>query len=71
MSKDDLSAIFDRISNHQATDADLSLLRKVLGAVDNRQLALQLGKFNVNIGEGKEIHIGDRIYNEWNEEAVT
>lgn len=41
-------------------------------------MKLQLGKYNVNIGDGKEIHIGDalsepfheRIYQQWDEEAM-
>ena len=31
----------------------------------------QLGKYNVNIGDGKEIHIGDRIYQQWDEKALS
>jgi hypothetical protein len=38
--------------------------------LNDRQLSIQLGKYNVNIGEGKEIHIGDRIYQQWDKEAM-
>jgi hypothetical protein len=38
--------------------------------LNDRQLSIQLGKYNVNIGEGKEIHIGDRIYQQWDKEAI-
>lgn len=36
----------------------------------DRQIAQQLGKYNVNIGRGKDIHIGDRNYYSWDEEAL-
>ncbi|HAA30248.1 MAG TPA: hypothetical protein DCE56_24405 [Cyanobacteria bacterium UBA8553] len=55
---DDLKVILDRITNNQFTEADIATLRQLLGS-GNRQIALQLGKYNVNIGEGKEIHISD------------
>jgi Effector-associated domain 10 len=58
---DDLSSIIDRITNNQSTEADIATLRQLLRSGD-RQLSIQLGKYNVTIGEGKEIHIGDRIY---------
>jgi len=60
MSTDDLQAIIDRIANKQYTKEDITLLQRLV--TDNPQIALQLGKYNVNIGEGKEIHIGDIIY---------
>jgi GUN4-like/Effector-associated domain 10 len=70
MTDDNLKRIIDKITEGQHTEADLSELLQALSAADNRQLSLQLGKYNVNIGEGKEIHIGDRIYVEWNDEAI-
>jgi GUN4-like/Effector-associated domain 10 len=70
MTANDLEFILDRIANNQHTQVDISTLRKALGVADNRQISLQLGKYNVNIGEGKEIHIGDRFYYEWNDEAI-
>ena len=57
---DNLSTILDRIENNKQTEADIAVLRRVLSGGDH-QLSIQLGKYNVNIGEGKEIHIGDRI----------
>jgi Effector-associated domain 10 len=67
---DEIKAILDRIANNQFTEADIATLRQLLGSGD-RQLSIQLGKYNVNIGEGKEIHIGDRIYYSWNDEALS
>ncbi|QFS49755.1 hypothetical protein [Nostoc sphaeroides] len=47
-----------RVKKGQQTDEDITFLRRLLLAGD-RQLAIQLGKYNVNIGEGRDIHIGD------------
>jgi hypothetical protein len=44
------------------------MLRRSLAG--DRQVASQLGKYNVNIGEGKEIHIGDRIYKGTDAETI-
>lgn len=30
----------------------------------------QLSKYNITIGQGSEIHIGDRIYQSWDEESI-
>jgi tetratricopeptide (TPR) repeat protein len=70
MSTDDLQAIINRITNKQYTEEDITLLQKLV--TGNPEIALQLGKYNVNIGEGKEIHIGDRFYPQpqWSEEAI-
>jgi hypothetical protein len=56
-----LKQILNRVEKGQQTDEDIIFLRQLLLAGD-RQLSIQLGKYNVNIGEGREIHIGDRIY---------
>ncbi|MEA5599232.1 tetratricopeptide repeat protein [Rivularia sp. UHCC 0363] len=58
---DDLLAIIERILSHQHTETDLALLRQAISASSN-QGTLQIGKYNVNIGEGRDIHIGDKIY---------
>jgi tetratricopeptide (TPR) repeat protein len=58
---DDLLAIIERILSHQHTEADLALLRQAISA-SSSQGTLQIGKYNVNIGEGKDVHIGDKIY---------
>jgi hypothetical protein len=66
---DELIDILDRIAKGQHTDADIATLCQILGWSD-RQTKQQLGKYNVNIGEGKDIHIGDHIYLSWNEESI-
>ena len=59
--KDELKLILDRIVDGQSTEADISRLRELSRSGDYLT-KLQLDKFNINIGEGKDIHIGDRIY---------
>jgi Effector-associated domain 10 len=67
--QDEIEPLIDRIINGQHTNADIETLRQLLVSGD-RQLILQLGKYNVNIGEGKDIHIGDRIDQSNNIEAI-
>jgi hypothetical protein len=66
---DELMAMLDRIIKGQPTDADIETLRQLLVSGD-RQFMQQLGKYNVNIGEGKDIYIGDRIYQQWDKDAM-
>jgi vWA-MoxR associated protein C-terminal domain/Effector-associated domain 10 len=61
--------ILNRIEKGQQTDEDIAILRQWLLASD-RQVISQLSKYNVNIAEGKDIHIGDRIYQQWDKEAM-
>ena len=53
--------ILDRIVAGNPTDLDLELVRQLLTTNRERNL-VQLGKYSVNIGQGHDIHIGDRIY---------
>lgn len=66
---EDLQQILNRIEKGQQTDEDMAVLRQRLLAGD-RQVLSQLGKYNVNIGKGEGIHIGDRIYQQWDEQAI-
>ena len=61
--------IIKRIQSGEADDSDLESLRQLLHNNDNETLQ-QLGKFNVSIDEGREIHIGDRNYFNWSDEAI-
>jgi hypothetical protein len=70
MNSESLNSIFERIARHQHTEADISELRQALIAIDSTQVLQQLGRYNINIGQGEDIHIGDKIYLEWNEEAL-
>jgi hypothetical protein len=67
---DDLSSIINLILRGSHTEDDIKQLHQALNLASDRQLRSQLGKYNVNIGEGKEIHIGDRIYHKCDEEAM-
>ncbi|MEB3220258.1 MAG: NB-ARC domain-containing protein [Nostocales cyanobacterium 94392] len=58
---EDINSVINRIVTGEYTDVDIAALRGMLSSGDN-QTKLQLGKYNVNIPEGKEVHIGDRIY---------
>ncbi|MBC1237530.1 hypothetical protein GNE10_10415, partial [Nostoc sp. 2RC] len=64
-----LQEIFNRIEKGNESDEDIRVLHQKLLAGD-RQIVLQLGKYNVNIGEGRDIHIGERIYQTWDEQAI-
>ena len=68
MSSDELNAIIERIESGTQTATDVEALRVAL--TDRSQDLRQLGKYNVNIGQGQDIHIGDRFYVEWNDEAI-
>ena len=69
ISPERLQQILHRIENGQQTDEDITFLRQLLSTGD-RQISTQMGKYNVNIGEGKEVHIGDRTYNQWDKDAM-
>jgi predicted NACHT family NTPase len=56
-----LSAIFDRIANGEETAEDIQTMRSLLRSRDDRNV-VQVGNNIVNIAEGQDIQIGDRIY---------
>jgi hypothetical protein len=66
---DDLGAIIDRIEANTHTLEDLKVLRQLLGRGD-RETISQLGKYNVNVGKGTSLEIGDRVYVEWSDKAI-
>jgi hypothetical protein len=57
---DALQPILDRIAQHQQTDADMAILRQYLSS--GGQVVSQQGKYAVNVGQGQDIQVGDRIY---------
>jgi hypothetical protein len=63
-----LNDIIQRILNGTQSDSDVEALRQWLnsGGIQN----LQIGKYNVNIGQGQDIHIGDRTYQGLDAEAI-
>lgn len=57
----ELNRILDRIANGEETEGDRQLLRQLLREQQS-QSVVQLGKYTVNLGQGREIQVGDRIY---------
>lgn len=71
--RDDLINIFERICNGSQTKEDIAKLRQSLTVDGNVvQFVSQDGKFNTNIGQitGGEVHLGDRIYQGADAEAI-
>jgi CHASE2 domain-containing sensor protein len=58
---DDPLAILDRLTAGHPTEADLDMIRQLL-IPSTAQNVVQLGKYDVNLGQGQDIHVGDRIY---------
>ncbi|MEA5447564.1 NACHT domain-containing protein [Leptolyngbya sp. CCNP1308] len=66
---DDLSDIFEHIASGEYSEGDITALQQALKDEEGRSL-FQLGKYNITIGEGKDIQIGDRTFVEINDAAV-
>jgi hypothetical protein len=58
---EDTLSIIERIVAGNPTDADIDVILQLL-TPGNSKNVVQLEKYNFNIGNGKNIHIGDRIY---------
>ena len=72
-SQDKLDLILERILVGDLSETDIEKLRKSLSLSGNVvQLVSQDGKFNTNIGEitGGEVHLGDKIYQGADAEAI-
>ncbi len=62
---------FDTALDHLAGDTGSNDdYQKVSNLLNDNPSIMQLSKFNVNISDGQDIHIGDCIFNEWNEAAI-
>jgi serine/threonine-protein kinase len=76
MNSEELGSLLDRLVERKQTEADIVALRQVLidvlsgVASEQQQVVIQLGKYNVNIVEGKELRIGDRTFLEVNDETM-
>lgn len=64
----ELNLIIERIASGKQTAADIETLRCAL--TDRKQDVLQLGKYNVNIGQGQNVQIGDINYPELDDAAI-
>ena len=69
LANDNLLDIIERIANHKHSDDDLAVLRQAINKSSNQD-TLQIGKYNVNIAEGKDVHIGDKFYQGADAEAI-
>ena len=58
---DDIQTLLDRIAAGSHTEADLAALRRVL-LIGGQGNVVQVGKYNVQIGEGQDVRIGDTVY---------
>lgn len=58
---DNLNAILDRIAAGTHTESDIATLRQALIVSGDRNV-VQLGKYNLNIKQGRDIQVGDRHY---------
>jgi Effector-associated domain 10 len=67
---DELKAILDRIATDTHTATDVAGLRQLLNGGNNQNMQQLDGKYNIHIGEGQNIYIGDRIYVSWSDEAI-
>ncbi len=63
-----IQQIKELIESGNLTDSDLEGLRQALGKISGQ--TIQLGKYNVLIDEANNLHIGDRIYYSWDNEAL-
>jgi hypothetical protein len=65
---DELKNIVENLIAEVKIDEAIEVLRQAHEC--GEKITLQLGKSIVNIGQGKDIHIGDRTYVTWNDEAI-
>ena len=77
ISTDMFKGILDRVVLEKATPNDFETLKRILLSADSTgsdlsqtERVLQIGKYNINIGEGHDIQIGDRTYVGWSEDAI-
>lgn len=67
--RDDLTALFDRVTEHRAKPSDLARLGRITRVrADGR--TVQVGGYNVNLRSGRDIHIGGRLYRGGDADAI-
>lgn len=65
----EIEVSLDRVAKGVYSSDDLRLLRSAIRRY-NGQNAVQLGRYNVRLNQGRNIHIGDRIYRGADAEAI-
>lgn len=58
---DEWASLLDRIAARTQSEADLATLRRAL-PVEDQGGVVQVGKYNIHIREGQDVHIGDTVY---------
>jgi HEAT repeat protein len=58
---DKIIALIEKSISHSLSDNDVATLRRVL-LVSGQGNVLQIGKYNIHIEQGQNLHIGDHIY---------
>lgn len=66
---DDLGVVLDRIAAGECSETDVTTLRRML-FIGGEQNVVQVGKYNIRIGQGQDIQIGDRIYQGTDADAI-
>lgn len=67
--KNELTAILDRVASNTYSTDDLRRLRHDITVRGNGN-TVQLGRYNVRMEHGNNVHIGDRIYRGLEAEAI-
>ena len=65
----ELTDLLDRIAEGAHSPADVKRLRRAVNVKGDRRV-VQVGKYNVPIQQGRDIHIGDRVYQGADAEAI-
>ncbi|KST68055.1 NB-ARC domain-containing protein [Mastigocoleus testarum] len=65
---DEIKVIFEKLTAGTATDEDIEILRQAYEG--SERISFQYGNSIVNIGQGKDIHIGDLTYQTIHAEVI-
>lgn len=69
----EISQLIEKIASGLHADSDVEALRKILSSSTSSETGstlLQLGKYNINIAEGRDINIGDLLSTDIDEKAI-
>lgn len=76
MKSEELGNLLDRFVDGKQADEDITVLHQVLSDInsgfdsDRPKRIIQLAKYNINIDEGRGLQIGDRTFQEVDDEAM-
>jgi hypothetical protein len=66
---DRTQAVLDRVVNGTYTDTDLRWLQNAISVTGDQNM-VQVGRYNIPLLHGHNIHVGDRIYQGANADAI-